>query len=74
MLGTVKGLTAIIEKELQFVEEAKASREQHDEATYNAYMARMEAALQSRFARLTSISSNEKMISKYEKKIAEAFK
>ena len=73
MFTTVKALSALIDKEIEFVEGAKATKSLFDEAKYNEYMNRMENTLINRLLRLEEISTNKKLIQKYWTKLKVLF-
>lgn len=73
MFVTVKALTALMEKNLIYISEAKESKDQHEEAKYNEYMEMMKTKLQKQLAELRRISSNKKLVANYETKVSKAF-
>lgn len=70
MFISVKNLTCGIDTTITYVEEAK---EHHscDEEEYNQYLEKMHKKLDNMLEKLKQISSNKKLISKYEKKVEE---
>ena len=73
MFTTVKSLTCYIDRNIGYVNEAKANKAMHEETKYNEYMVCMEDTLKGQLEKLKSISTNKSLIVRYEKKIANAF-
>lgn len=73
MFVTVSALTQIIDRELGYVADAIAHHECSKEE-YQKYIADMKDLESRRLNRLKEISTNTRLIKKYEKKIADAFK
>lgn len=74
MFTTVKALSALIEKEMEYVEGAKANKGMFEEVKFNEYMNKMENTLINRLLRLEEISTNKKLIQKYWTKLETLFK
>ena len=72
MFVTISALTAIIDKELGYVADAIAHHERIEQE-YTKYIADMKDLEQRRLNRIKELSTNDKLISKYEAKIAKAF-
>lgn len=73
MFTTVKALSALIDKEMEFVEGVKATKSLFEETKYNEYMNKMENTLINRLLRLEEISTNKKLIQKYWSKLETLF-
>lgn len=70
MFISVKNLTYSIDTAITYVEEAK-KHHSCSEAEYNQYLGKMYGKLDNMLEKLKQISSNKKLISKYEKKVEE---
>lgn len=73
MFVTVSALTQIIDRELGYVADAIAHHECSEEE-YHKYIADMKDLESRRLNRIKEISTNQKLIKRYENKIADAFK
>lgn len=73
MFVTVKALTTLIDQNLRYVAEAIESKAQHEDSKFNDYIERMETILKRQIEELKRISSNQKLIAKYESKVTEIF-
>lgn len=73
MFVTVSALTQIIDRELGYVADAIAHHECSEEE-YQKYIADMKDLESRRLNRIKEISTNQKLIKRYEYKIADAFK
>lgn len=73
MFVTVKNLTRMIDSEIRYVNEAKQSHVNVSEDEYQEYLLKMKSSLFGRLRVLKEISSNDRLISKYEKIITEIF-
>ena len=74
MFVTVKSLTTYMDRNMNYVNEAIANKSNFDDATFNSYIERMNELLNKQVYRLKKISSNDKLINKYTKKVQELFK
>ena len=74
MFVTVKSLTTYMDRNMNYVNEAIANKSNFDDATFNSYIERMNELLNKQVDRLKKISSNDKLINKYTKKVQELFK
>lgn len=74
MFAKVKDLTALIDKNINYVKEAKESKSNFDPSVFADYMQRMTKTLNDQLTLLKRFSSNDNLISKYELKIQEAIK
>ena len=72
MFGTVQSLTNMIDKDLKFLEEGIASKENHSKEVYDAWLENITESLNRRMARLKELSCNESLIAKYESKVIKA--
>ena len=70
MFISVKNLTCGIDTTITYVEEAKKHHSCGEEE-YNQYLEKMHKKLDNMLEKLKQISSNKKLISKYEKKVEE---
>lgn len=69
MFVSVAALTSQIDKELIYLSEARENKDNFDIEVFNSYEARMLDTINARFKKLCSISSNKKVIAKYENKL-----
>lgn len=69
MFISVKNLTTLIDNTLKFLEEGKASKEKFEENVYNTWYINITNNLNAQLKKLKQISSNNKLIEKYERKI-----
>ena len=74
MFVAIKNLTAYMDRNIQLVEEAKASKEQHSPEVYNGYMKRMKDLLTGQVDKLKELSCDKRLIPKYEAKVDKLFK
>ena len=74
MFVSVKNLIVMIDKDIQFLNEAYDSRGNHSEKVFEAYVEMMTDKLDARFEKLCQISSNKQLIEKYKQKIEEVKK
>lgn len=70
MFTSIKSLTALLDKNIGYYNEGIASREQHTETEFSAWYESITAKMQKQFAELKRISTNQKIIDKYEKALA----
>jgi hypothetical protein len=73
MFISVKNLTTIIDNELQFIKEAYENKDNFSESEFNSYIDKMKCSLQLKYKKLVFISSNDRLLSKYNEKINKAF-
>ena len=66
MFTTVKALTSYMDETIRYFQEGIASKEQHDIETYNKWYASITSTMQGQLKKLKYISTNQKLISKYE--------
>ena len=69
MFVSVKSLTATLDQELQFYREGIASKDQHSEQEFNSWLEKITSSINAKYNRLKQISSNKKLIEKYNKEI-----
>ena len=69
MFITVKALTHYMDDTIRRFQEGVASKEQHDIEIYNEWYASITSLMQEQLKKLKKISSNKKLIEKYEKLI-----
>lgn len=74
MFISVKNLTALIDERINYVNEAIENRNNFDSNTFNNYIADMTSKLNNNIVKLKQISSNKKLIEKYENKVNETLK
>ena len=65
MFGKVKDITKLINSDIVLINEGIQSKLKHDNVKYNNYIDSMILLLEKRLVILTKISSNDKMITKY---------
>lgn len=70
MFTSVKNLTSLLDKNIGYYNEGIASREQHTETEFFSWYESITAKMQKQFAELKRISTNQKIIAKYEKALA----
>ena len=70
MFTTVKGLTALLDKNIGYYNDGIASREQHTETEFSTWYESITAKMRKQFTELKRISTNQKIIAKYEKALA----
>lgn len=73
MFVTIKSLTRCMDYEIGYVEDAK-KKHYCSEQEFQEYMHRMASALDRRLNKLKEISSNQKLIDTYTKKIDKLFR
>ena len=66
MFTTVKALTFYMDNTIKYYNEGVASKEQHDAETYNKWHASIASTLRGQLDKLKQISTNKKVIAKYE--------
>ena len=69
MFVSVKSLTAMLDRELQWYREGIASKDQHSEQEFNSWLEKITSSINAKYNRLQQISSNKKLIEKYSKEI-----
>lgn len=69
MFVTVGALTHYMDDTIRYFQEGIASKEQHDVETYDRWYASITSTMQGQLKKLKKISSNQKLIEKYEKLI-----
>lgn len=69
MFISVKALTRYMDNTIRYFQEGVASKEQHDIETYDEWYASITSLMQEQLKKLKKISSNQKLIEKYEKLI-----
>lgn len=74
MFISVKNLTALIDERINYVNEGIESRNNFDSETFNNYIVSMTSKLNNSIIILKQISSNKKLIEKYENKVNETLK
>lgn len=72
MFVKVQDLTYLIDKRLQYLKEARENKNNFDVSEFEAYKKEMRKTLENNLVKLKQISSNKKLIERYEKKINEA--
>lgn len=72
MFVKVQDLTYLIDKRLQYLKEARENKSNFDVSEFEAYEKEMRKTLENNLVKLKQISSNKKLIERYEKKINEA--
>lgn len=74
MFVSVKDLTKLIDTTLKYLDEAYETKEDHDAEVFDLYVESTNAKLRRQFKKLCEISSNQKLIETYRKKIETAIK
>lgn len=74
MFISVKALTSYMDDTIKYYNEGVASKEQHDLETYNKWYASITSTMRGQLAKLKSISTNKKVIAKYENIINDLLK
>ena len=74
MFVKVQDLTTIIDKRLQYLEEGRASKDNHDADTYNKWLADITRTLENNIKKLKMISCNDNLVKRYENKVEKALK
>lgn len=69
MFITVRALTHYMNNTIRYFQEGMESKEQHDVETYDKWYASITSTMQGQLKKLKNISSNQKLIDKYEKLI-----
>ena len=69
MFISVKALTQYMDDTIRYFHEGVASKEQHDIETYDRWYASITSTIQGQLKKLKGISSNQRLIDKYEKLI-----
>ena len=72
MFVKVQDLTYLIDKRLQYLKEARENKSNFDVSEFETYKKEMRKTLENNLVKLKQISSNKKLIERYEKKINEA--
>lgn len=72
MFVKVKDLTTLIDKNINYVNEAKESKSNFDPSVFADYMQRMTNTLKDQLTQLKRFSSSDSLIGKYELKIQKA--
>lgn len=66
MFISVKALTSYMDETIKYYNEGVASKEQHDAETYNKWYASITSTMRGQLDKLRKISTNKKIIAKYE--------
>jgi endonuclease IV len=66
MFTTVKALTINMDNTIKYYKEGVASKDNHSIEVYNEWLASITSTLQSQIKKLKEISTNQKLIDKYE--------
>lgn len=73
MFVTVKSLTALIDLRIGFVKEAYENKENFSDEVFSNYIDEMKETLNGSLEALSEISSNERLIKTYSRKVTKAF-
>lgn len=73
MFVTVKSLTALIDLRIGFVKEAYENKENFSDEIFSNYINEMKENLNGSLEALSEISSNERLIKTYSRKVAKTF-
>ena len=73
MFVTVKSLTAIIDINISYVQEAYLNRDKFEQQVFDDYIITMRTSLNNKLQKLQEISSNKKLIAKYVDKVNKTF-
>lgn len=74
MFTMVQAITSGINRQIKYVTEAKASKDNHEEDVYSTYIEKMKRDLNARLEILRNNSIDEKLIKQYEAKVVKCFK
>lgn len=73
MFVSVQSLTSYMDKNIKYVNEAIENKTSFDNDMFSAYIEKMRNKLNRQVNSLKQISSNNKLIAKYEKKVNDLF-